>query len=227
MRQKSLTLHTCHVAASFDKQRHLAEFVGELNWHFDVTSGLLSFGEQCRWQVQILGTEADDSQTWLWAWANEESGIPTGLLGSALVLRMLGEAQGIPELAEPEVLLSEVNGHILAMIGSGVCRADAYYRCPYDGGAAFVLIKDENFPRCTEPPLAHIASVFPQAIASLDIPDHKLALTGYLEYYGLAFEEVETQVVVKEESEPVLTASFDELNRLTKLEATIKPRPET
>ena len=33
------------------------------------------------------------------------------------------------------------------MIASGVCDADAYYRGPYEGGAAFLLIKDERFPR--------------------------------------------------------------------------------
>jgi hypothetical protein len=126
-----------YLAASFDKQLYLANLIGEADWHLDMAAGLLSFGDRHRWHVQLLGTEANESQTWLWAWANEASGIPTQLLGSALTLRMLGEAQGIPELAEAEVPLNEVNGHVLAMIGSGVCRADAYYRCPYEGGAAF------------------------------------------------------------------------------------------
>jgi hypothetical protein len=138
-------LFSRYIAVSFGKQLHLAELVGSSNWHFDLSSGLLSFGNEYRWQVQVLGSEAEESQTWLWAWANEASGIPTALLGSALTLRMLGESHGIAELVEPEVPFGEVNGHLLAMIGSGVCRADAYYRCPYQGGAAFVLIKDENF----------------------------------------------------------------------------------
>lgn len=129
-------------AVSFGKQLHLAELVGESGWHFDMPSGLLSFDEQYRWQVQVLGTEAEDSKVWLWAWANERSNIPTRLLGSALTLRMLGESHGIPGLAEPQVPISEINGHTLAMIASVVCRADAYYRCPYEGGAAYLLIKD-------------------------------------------------------------------------------------
>ena len=216
-----------NAVASFGKELHLAELVSHSNWHFNMASGLLSFGGEYDWRVQILGTEADNSQTWLWAWANEASGIPISLLGSALTLRMLGEANGIPELAESEVPLGEVNGHILAMIASGVCRADAYYRCPYEGGAAFLLIKDENFPRCTEHPLARIASVFPQAISSLDISDHRLAFLGYLEYYGLVFEEEGNRIVVEEEGEQVLTAAFDELNRLTNLDANIKPRRES
>ena len=133
------------VAIGIDKQLYLAKLFGAADWRFDLSSGLLTLGEY-RWHVQLLGTEADEGQTWLWAWANEQSGIPTALLGSALTLRMLGEAQNIPELAEAEVLLGEVNGHVLAIIASGVCRADAYYRCPYEGGAAYLLIRDENFP---------------------------------------------------------------------------------
>jgi hypothetical protein len=219
------TLFCRHAAVSFGKQLLLAELIGSFDWHFDMPLGLLSFGDKYQWCAQILGTEADDSQTWLWAWANEASNIPIQLLGSALTLRMLGEAHGIPELAEPELPLEQIDGHILATIGSSVCRADAYYRCPYEGGAAFVLIKDENFPRCTEPPLARIASVFPQAISAIEIPDHRLAFTSYLEYYGIAFEGDGMQVVAKEGDEPVLTAAFDELNRLMKLEATICARP--
>lgn len=112
-------------------------------------------------------------------------------------------------------------GHVLAMIASGVCRADAYYRCTYEGGAAFVLIMDENFPKCTDPPLQRIATVFPQAIALLEIPDHKLALAGYLDHYGLRHEQDGDKIVVKENGEPVLTATFDERNRLTNLETTL------
>jgi hypothetical protein len=227
MRPDFSSLFCRHAAASFDKQLHFATLVGELNWHLDLASGLLTFADKYHWPAQILGTEAEDSQTWLWSWANEASQIPTRLQGAALMLRMLGQHHGIPELAEPQLPLDVVNGHTLSMIASGVCRADAYYRCPYDGGAAFVLIKDENFPRCTEPPLRRLTSVLPQAISSLDIPNHRLALTGYLEYYGLPFQQEGTEVVVRENGEAMLTATFDELNRLTKLEATITPHRDT
>ena len=91
----------------------------------------------------------------------------------------------------------------------------------------YVLIMDDNFPKCNDPPIQRVASVFLQAIASLDIPDHTLVLTGYLEYYGLAFEEEGTQVIVKEEGEQVLTVAFDEYNRLTNLAANIKPHRDT
>ena len=215
-----------HVAPSLDKQLLLSDVVGGRGWHFDLAAGVLAFDSQYRWHVHPLGTESAVDGSWLWAWANSASNIPDRQLTASRTLKAYGERHGIPELTRPELPLDHVDGHTLAVIGSGVCGANAYYRCPYAGGALFVLIKDEHFPKCPDPPLRRIATVFPQAIASLDIPDHRLALAGYLEYYGLAFEADGTQIVVKEGGRAVLTASFDELNRLKKLEATVKPHQE-
>jgi hypothetical protein len=207
--------------ACFDKQFHLSELVGEEDWHFNMASGLLSFGQHLHFQAQILGTESFENSTWLWAWANEGSNIPSSLLQAALRLKAVGEEQQIPEFTTPLLQLGNLDGHTLALIASGVCQADAYYRCPYEGGAAFLLIMDESFPKNTEPPLQRIASVFPQAIASIEIPNHKLALAGYLEHYGLVGQGEEGKLIVKVNDENVLTAEFDELNRLTKLELTM------
>ena len=137
--------------------------------------------------------------------------------------RALGDFHQVPELTEPEVPLDRLDGHTACLIATGVCQADAYYRCPHDGGALFVLIQDETFPKCTDPPLARIASVFPQAIASLELQDHRLALAGYLQSYGLPLEEDGGRIVVRDCGEPVLTATFDGQRRLTNLEVTVRP----
>lgn len=210
-------------AGSFDRQLRVVELVGESAWQFDMTSAILTFGEQYRWHTQILGAESYGSSTWLWAWANDASEIPLELLGAAKMMRIFGQHHQIPELAEPEIPLGEINGHYLSMIASGVCRANAYFRAPYQDGAAFLLIQDESFPRSTEPPLYRIVSVFAQAISSLDIDDHNLAFVGYLEYHGLAFEAQGGRIVVRHDNEPALTATFDESSRLANLEAKLKP----
>lgn len=207
---------------SFDKQVFLSNLIGESGWVFDLPLGILTFSNQFRWQTQLLGTESETSGIWLWAWANTESNIPAHMLVASLVLKAYGEQHGIPELTTPQVPLDQINGHTLALLASGICEANAYYRCPYNGGALFVLIMDENFPKCPDPPLQRIATVFPQAIASLDIPDHNLALTGYLDHYGLSYERDDDKIVVKEMGEAVLTATFDELGRLTNLEVKLK-----
>lgn len=208
--------------ASVDQQSCLSDLVGEDYWSVDLAAGLIYFSDRYQWHVQLLGTESAASGTWLWAWANTESNIPAHLLAASLALKAYGEQHGIPELTTPQLPLDQIDGHTLALLASGICEANAYYRCPYEGGALFVLIMDENFPKRTDPPLQRVATVFPQTIASLEVPDHKLALAGYLDHYGLTHEQDGDKIVVKENGEPVLTAAFDAQNRLTKLEAKLK-----
>jgi hypothetical protein len=211
-----------YLLSSFNKQHRLASLVGEYKWQFDVPTGTLSFGNDLHWHAQILGTESHETNTWLLAWANTGSNLLPALIQASLQMKQLGEQQQIPELTEPQIpLTDEVNGHVFSMIASGVCDADAYYRGPYDGGAVFLLIKDDKFPRNKEPPLARLAHVFPQAISAFSIPDHKLALTSYLDQHGIAYQTADNAIVVKEDDAPILTATFGERNRLVKLESVL------
>jgi hypothetical protein len=218
-----LSLFHRHVAFSFDKQLQLADLIGELNWSFNKPSGVLSFGDRFQWHVEILGTEAYDQDTWLWAWANQGSNIPAKLLEGSLTMKALGEEQRISELVTPELSLGDLNGHMLCLIASGVCQANAYYRGPYTGGAAFFMIKDAKFPKPDVVPLARILSVFPQLISALEIPNHRLAFMGYLEDYGLVGKDEGSTIVVRENDKELMTATFNERNLLTELEGTISP----
>jgi hypothetical protein len=219
--------HTQYVASSFDKQLQLAHLVGEVSWQLSLDSGLLSVGNRYCWRIELLGTLSESDGTWLWAWANDASNIPAHLLVASLAFKAYGEQHGIPELTTPQLPLDQIDGHTLALFASGICEANAYYRCPYEDGALFLLIMDDTFPKCTDPPLQRVATVFPQAIASLEIPDHKLALTGYLDHYSLSYEQDGDKIVVKENGEAALTATFDEQNRMTNLEAKLKPTGAT
>lgn len=214
-----------HAAIAFDKQQHLADLVGGADWRFDLATGLLSFGDRYRWQTQLVGTESESSGTWLWAWANSASRIPASLLVAGLVLKVFGEQHAIPALTEPEVSLDSLDGHSLALLTSTLCEANAYYRCPHDGGALYVLIMDKNFPKSNAPPLHRIATIFPKVITAREIPDHRLALTCYLDWYKLDHQADGNQVIVRENGKPALTATFDEHNRLTHLEAHLPPPP--
>jgi hypothetical protein len=226
MQTKTAEMLARCILTSLGKQLHLVDLIGECSWHFDTHAGRLSFGHDVHWQAQILGTESFQNNSWLWAWANSGSNLSPALIQASLQMKQLGEQQQIPELIEPQISLTdEINGNVLSMIANGICNADAYYRGPYDGGAAFLLIKDTAFPRSSKSPLACIAHDFPQAISAISISDHRLALTSYLDQCGIAYTVKGNAVIAKEGDEPVLTAMFDELNRLTKLD--VKMRPST
>jgi hypothetical protein len=224
------TLHTLfdrYAPAAFDQQLLLEELAGKSAWSLDLSTGILSFGNQFSWRVQVLGTESHMTNTWLWAWANEASLVPPDLLRASLAMRGFGFLHRITEFMESEIPLGAIDGHYLAMIASGVCQANCYYRAPYDGGAVFLLINDSSFPRNQESPIRRICSVFPQAISTLHIQNHRLAFSGYYEHYGLAFESIGNEMAVKQNGETVLTAIFDGQNRLTELKAKITAESAT
>lgn len=217
------------IASSCDKQLYLRGLIGTLDWKFDLTSGVLSFGTKYSWHAQVLGVESEPADTWHWTWAYAVTYIPHHLLEASCRMKEFGEQHGIPELARSRIPLGQVDGHMLSLFASNICRANAYYRCPHDGGALFILIKDEKFPQCSEPSLTRIASIFPQVISLLVIPDHRLAFTSYLDYYSLGYERDGRRIVVKDANGSALTATFDEYKRLTNLEfepCESEPEPE-
>lgn len=211
-----------HAAASLDKQLALGDMLGEHEWTFDMDAGRITFTggrllskKRHTFAVQVLGTESEGTNTWLWAWANERTP-PAPLLHAANRMKAIGAKEGVPELADPHLDLGTLTGHHFAMVASGLLAANCYYRGSYEGGAVFLLIRDPSFPRPSSEPLARIASIFPQLISSMDIDDHKRSFLSYLKFYKLHVAD-EGAVVVGRAAAGRLSATFDEAHRLTEL----------
>ena len=207
----------------WDCQLLLSTLIQGFPWTYEVQTGVLSFGDRLQFNAIVLGTESEETGTWLWAWANEASGIPVELQAASLKLRSLGEEHGITELTESIVPLDHADGHTFASIAVGEGIGKAYYRAPYDGGAAFLLITDESLRFEVENPVQRVLTVFPQAISAMELPDHREALRGYLGHYGLVPEDDDGCLVLRDASEELLRAEFDDLNRLLRLTGSIGP----
>ncbi len=210
-----------HLLLTFDRQLLLAELVQDLPWTYDIQKGVLSFGDQFHWKAEVLGTESQETGTWLWAWANEASNIPAEQQTASLKLKALGEEHGIAELTETMVPLDHADGNAFASIAVGEGLGKAYYRGPYDGGAAFLLITDEQLQFQVDDPLRRIMAVFPQVILAMELPDHREALRGYLKHYGFEPQDVDGLLVVIQNEHEVLRAEFDEHRRLRELKGTL------
>ncbi|HEX8131795.1 MAG TPA: hypothetical protein VF527_22050 [Pyrinomonadaceae bacterium] len=210
-------------ADSLHKQYAAADYLGEHSWNFDLKTGLISFGRDRTFPFQLLGSESEYDGTWMWAWANPVSNIPETLTQSSRTLREFGAANGIDEFCQPKFECKDINGSLLSMVASGICKADAYYRCPYDGGAAFILVDfGGNLPD-ESPLLLRMNTVFMDFISGFDVANQRAAFASYARLRGVRATDDGTNLLLSLGDEPVGVARFDDLNRLVQLEGEIRP----
>ncbi|NOK59489.1 MAG: hypothetical protein GFH27_549285n13 [Chloroflexi bacterium AL-W] len=205
-----------HIASSLLKQQALGDFLGNHNWGVDITAGTVDFGKGCVYPIQIIGTESDINGTWLWGWANDASGIPPQLLTCANTLRELGEEQQIDILSQAQLQLGEIDGHLLTIVASGVCNADAYYRGPYDGGAVFFLIKQS--PLAEQAPTSPITliNMISSVISQFSV-QHRLMVQAFLQQQGYQLTESLTEVIALSPSGHTITITFDDMGRISNM----------
>ncbi len=205
-------------AASLEKQFALGELIGDASWAADLDQGTIAFGDKYQFPIQVLGTESEQSATWLWAWANTASNIPASLLRCANNLMALGTREAIPELTTPTLSLRQIDGHRLALIASHLCRAACYYRGPYDGGAVFLLIPEASQVTAKLPttPL-QVIQTFTQLIQAMPL-NHRRTLESYLKYKGYSCKATPSGLEATNIERQNIYATFDSADRLTGLD---------
>ena len=183
-----LSLLSLAVGAAVSRQKKMGELViGENGWNVDVKNRRIRFGES-EFDCGIIGSESYQSNTWLWGWANTESGVPEICFApSRRAKRNLPECE---EFLTGKFMLDEIHtGHNLSMITVAASEKNAcYYLCPYDGGAIFVQI--EGLPESVFAPISldELAREFLEIIRSFYC-DHKLLAAGFLHQNGYSFED--------------------------------------
>ena len=196
-----------HAGLALSKQRDLVKRIGDWDWGFDMGAGTMTFTKRgflgigrksVSTSCQILGSESEEASTWLWAWANTESGIPSKLLRASESLRALGERFRIDELGTPELPLDKWDGHRIAMIAAGSRECAGYYRGPYPGGAIFVLLMDPALATPAEQPLLRFVTQLPELLTQFDVRNHVLAAQGLALGLGLRVDEQDTRISVSD-----------------------------
>lgn len=214
------TLLEKYAGIAFEKQYSLAEVIGENNWNVDIDSGLLSFGTELSFPMQIIGTYSFESATWLWAWANEGSNIPENLLQEAKILKQLGEEHNIEFLTMPKYKIETVDIHALGLIASGKFGSSAYYSGNYGSGIILMTLKSQLVEELQYNEHARILTVFPQLVSTFSI-NHKRALINYLKTKGYIIDNKGNSIVSKK-GKNIIKADFDEMDRLTNMDGEIK-----
>ena len=198
---------------SLEKQDCLIRRLGEHIVELDFDTGMARFNSDAAFPFQVLGTESDNSLTWLWGWAEEQSEVSEELLRSARELKTWGEKEGVTEFTVPSLDLNRADGTMLSLIASRICAASGYYRDHYDGGTLFVLLYGADSDPCPEFDRAGLVRALSDLVSRYDF-DHRKTLLSYFSMRNLRFSESDDTVNAELAGGERLVAQFDHAGQL-------------
>lgn len=198
---------------ALEKEDKLTRLVGEHFFDLDLEAGFARFGSDLAFPCQVLGTQSDNTLSWLWAWSEAQEDIPLGLIRAALEMRDWGLREGVPEASEPAVDLDRADGRMLAMIATEVCKASCFYRDPYDGGALFLLLSGSVIDG--QPSLdAQRLALHLQTLSLEHEINPRQALLSYFGTKGISVDDRGTAVTCRLESGETFLMAFDDQGRI-------------
>ncbi|MBN9117938.1 MAG: hypothetical protein J0I06_02020 [Planctomycetes bacterium] len=226
--EQLVALYHRHVATAFDRKLRLAELVelkaGGAKWQYTVATATLAFGK-LKFEAPLLGTHARGNDSWLWAWSNRN--LKLALTNRALgdLVRVTAGRLGVPTLAHAgfslEPLLGpELTKHAADVLGGVLAREldfDAHFVADEGAHDSAILVRDDRLRAAERHPLFRVLTVFPKAVKTLPVFDHRAALTAYARDYGLT-ATAEGGILTITDGKGQLTATFDEHDRLKKFE---------
>lgn len=211
-----------HAMASYAKQLSLADAIEDAGaWDLDLQAGTLTFEKGETYRISLLGSYGEAAGSWLWVWANRNMDLPAEVTQVAATLRETGRQKSIPELHESESHDGETFCHRVAMIAVGESDSSAYYRAPYEGGAAYLLIRDPIPPAEDRHNLARTQRVIAESISTFEMP-HRQAIDAYFASEGLRVEQTEPLEILATASDGDLRIRFDEEGRLTEMKSLLR-----
>ena len=164
------------------------------DWNVDFDRGIISFGKD-EYPLQFLGSEANSSNTWLWAWENI-SEFDDKIISLAREIKAKGEKLNLEALTTAEINISdELNGHTLSIVACGLADKNyCYYRGPHSGGAIFVAF-DGVDERVFAPINAKdFANIVVNSIQQFPL-NHKLFVESFLEWNKTKYEWKENTLI--------------------------------
>jgi len=199
--------------AALEKQDGLIRRLGEHIADLDLDTGMARFNAERAFPFQLLGTESDNSLTWLWAWADEQPEVSEELLRSARELKAWGAREGVTEFTVPSLDLNRADGTMLSLIASGVSSASGYYRDYYDGGTLFILLFGADGDSRPEFDRAGLIRAMRDLVSRYDF-DHRKALLSYFKMKSLPFSDSGDAVNAELAGGDRLVALFDDAGQV-------------
>lgn len=202
-------------AAAFMRQLDFADAVGTLDWNVDMRKGEIAFGGELVFPLQVIGTFAYNDETWLWAWANEKSGIAPALQEQALQLKAYGEQHAIDLLRQPTFDASKNDLYLIGLIAAGMFDASGYYLADYGPGVLVATVTDAKLEPADRNEHLEILTRLPQFFSQYEV-NHRKAFSDLVRSKGYTLDENGLHLSAVKGSHTI-TASFDEASRLLQM----------
>ncbi len=122
------------------------KFASGKRWHFDAETDTIRFfdsptGETVVADVTITGSFSKKSDTWLWAWANQN--YAESARAAMNPVRVFGEVRGIEQFQNGHWSAEEVDAWEVTQIAADLLGASAIYCAPMEHMLVFMLL--DNF----------------------------------------------------------------------------------
>ncbi len=197
-----------------EKQQKFLRLVGEHTLEIDLDAGMARFTKDHAFPFQVLGTESENTLSWLWAWADEQTEMPEALLKASLAMKMWMVTRGLHDYALPSLDLDRADGTLLSLIATEVCRAGCFYRDHYEGGALFILLYGNEIAAQAPFDRRELVRSLDELIERYEF-NHRHALLSYLQTSGIEAAETKDTVSAMLQSGEQIIAEFDASGRLT------------
>jgi hypothetical protein len=113
-------------------------------WNYDQETGDFVFSNQgvpaLTAKFQVVGSISNQSNTWLWSWANPS--ILEPVKEQLYLIREFGEQNSLLELTEAKWKADEYDGWAMTSISAKLLDAIGAYRCPDENGFLFVIFTE-------------------------------------------------------------------------------------
>jgi len=205
-----------YVALGFEKQVDFSELINGKSWDADLTRGTINFGYDLEFPLQIIGSFSYSVNTWLWAWANNQSNLPEDLLKDVKQLKAYGVKHKIDQLRNSEYSFKQEDLHRLGLIAVGMFDADGYYFADYGSGIMLMTVKSNEIKKHRKDFHYRIFTTFPQVISNFNV-DHKNTLISYLKAKGYQVIEKGHQIIGSKGNNRCI-ATLNSSNRVTNLD---------
>ena len=180
------------------------------NWNVDFDKGIIAFGDD-EYPLQFLGSEANFSNTWLWAWENI-NGFDEKIISLAKNIKEKGEKLNLEPLTNAEIhITDELNGHNLSIVACGLADENyCYYRGPHSEGAIFVAFNEVDEKVFSPVNTRKFIDITMRCIQQFSL-NHKLFIESFLDWNKNRYEWQENSIVAYFGKDEKLKIEFEKV----------------